>query len=151
MIPGLGFFYAGLLRRKNALSMMYLSMMTLATVSFQWFFWGYSLSFSETGSAFIVDLKYFGLKGVLPQPSVGSARIPALVFCIYQLMFAAITMMLAIGAQSGLHLSTIQLLLGTGRLDFAGGTPVHIPSGAAGLAILVYLGKRTGYGTRNLA
>ncbi|KAJ7586668.1 ammonium transporter [Mycena floridula] len=175
MIPGLGFFYAGLLRRKNALSMMYLSMMTLATVSFQWFFWGYSLSFSETGSAFIGDLKYFGLKGVLAQPSVGSARIPALVFCIYQLMFAAITPMLAIGAvaERG-RLGPLMAFVAIwstlvynpiaawnwnpngwsfqiGGLDFAGGTPVHISSGAAGLAISVYLGKRTGYGTRNLA
>ena len=40
MIPGVGFFYSGLLRRKNALSMIYLSMMTVAVVSFQWFFWG---------------------------------------------------------------------------------------------------------------
>lgn len=35
MIPGVGFFYSGLLRRKNALSMIYLSMMTVAMVSFQ--------------------------------------------------------------------------------------------------------------------
>ncbi|KAF7350126.1 Ammonium transporter [Mycena venus] len=57
MIPGVGFFYSGLLRRKNALSMIYLSMMTVAVVSFQWFFWGFSLAFSETGSAYIGDLK----------------------------------------------------------------------------------------------
>ncbi|KAJ7020073.1 ammonium transporter AmtB-like domain-containing protein [Mycena alexandri] len=61
MIPGVGFFYSGLLRRKNALSMIYLSMMTVAVVSFQWFFWGFSLAFSETGSAFIGDLKPFYL------------------------------------------------------------------------------------------
>ena len=57
----------------------------------QWFFWGFSLAFSETGSAFIGDLKYFALKGVLEQPSIGSSRIPSILFCIYQLMFAAIT------------------------------------------------------------
>ena len=91
MIPGLGFFYSGLLRRKNALSMIFLSVAILAVVSFQWFFWGYSLAFSETGSAYIGDLKYFALKGVLEKPSIGSARIPALLFCIYQCMFAAIT------------------------------------------------------------
>ena len=44
----LRFFYSGLLRRKNALSMIFLSMMSVAVVSFQWFFWGYSLAFSET-------------------------------------------------------------------------------------------------------
>ena len=60
----------------------------------QWFFWGFSLAFSETGSKFIGDLKYFGLKGVLDQPSIGSARIPSILFCVYQLMFAAITYVL---------------------------------------------------------
>lgn len=91
MIPGVGFFYSGLLRRKNALSMIFLGVAVLATVSFQWFFWGYSLAFSETASPFIGDLKYFALKGVLEKPSIGSNRIPALLFCVYQLMFAAIT------------------------------------------------------------
>ena len=59
MIPGVGFFYSGLLRRKNALSMIWLSMMILAVVSFQWFFWGFSLAFSETGSAYIGDLREY--------------------------------------------------------------------------------------------
>jgi len=175
MIPGLGYFYSGLLRRKNALSMMYLSMMTIAVVSFQWFFWGYSLAFSGTANKYIGDLKHFALMGVLGEPSIGSARIPAIVFCIYQLMFAAITPMLAIGAAAergrlGPLLvfvfvwSTIvydpiacwtwnsngwSFILG--GLDFAGGTPVHISSGTAALAISIYLGKRRGYGTERLA
>ena len=59
MIPGLGFFYSGLLRRKNALSMIFLGVVVLAVVSFQWFFWGFSLAFSETGSKFIGDLSMF--------------------------------------------------------------------------------------------
>ena len=91
MIPGVGYFYSGLLRRKNALSMIWLSMMTIAVVSFQWFFWGFSLAFSETGGPFIGDLRHFGLKGVLGTPSQGSVKIPSIVFCVYQLMFAAIT------------------------------------------------------------
>ncbi|PPQ65690.1 hypothetical protein CVT24_012108 [Panaeolus cyanescens] len=175
MIPGVGFFYSGLLRRKNALSMMYLSMMTLAVVSFQWFFWGFSLAFSENASPFIGDLKYFGLKGVLEQPSIGSSRIPSIVYCIYQLMFAAITPMLAVGgfaeranlgpllffvfAWSTLVYDPIACWTWNtngwsfvlGGLDFAGGTPVHISSGTAALAISVYLGKRRGYGTEALA
>ena len=65
MIPGVGFFYSGLLRRKNALSMIYLSMMTLAVVSFQWFFWGFSLSFSETGGPYIGNLSTFLFSSVL--------------------------------------------------------------------------------------
>src|ERR1700733_5128226 len=53
------FFYSGLLRRKNALSMMYLSMMCVGVVSFQWFFWGYSLTFSNTAGKFIGDFSAF--------------------------------------------------------------------------------------------
>ncbi|KAJ7769466.1 ammonium transporter [Mycena metata] len=175
MIPGVGFFYSGLLRRKNALSMIYLSMMTLAVVSFQWFFWGFSLAFSETGSAFIGDLKYFALSGVLEHPSIGSTRIPSIVFCVYQLMFAAITPILAIGAvaeRSRLWPLIVFVFVWStlvydpiacwtwnsngwsfvlGGLDFAGGSPVHISSGSAGLAISIYLGKRTGWGTGRLA
>ncbi|THU82661.1 ammonium transporter [Dendrothele bispora CBS 962.96] len=175
MIPGVGYFYSGLMRRKNALSMIYLSMITIAVVSFQWFFWGFSLTFSETGSAFIGDLKYFGLKGVLEQPSIGSTRIPSLVFCVYQLMFAAITPMLALGGFADrAHLGPIIIFIFlwstlvydpiacwtwnsngwsfvAGSYDFAGGTPVHISSGTAALAISLYLGKRKGYGTDALA
>ncbi|TFK33405.1 ammonium transporter [Crucibulum laeve] len=175
MIPGVGFFYSGLLRRKNALSMIYVSLASIAVVSFQWFFWGYSLAFSETGSAFIGDLKYFGLKGVLVQPSIGSTRIPALLFCIYQCMFACITAALAVGAiaeRGRLGPILVFIFLWTtlvydpiacwtwnsngwsfvlGGLDFAGGTPVHISSGTAALAISVYLGRRRGYGTERLA
>jgi hypothetical protein len=91
MIPGVGFFYSGLARRKSALSLIWLSMMSVGVVSFQWFFWGYSLTFSHTASAFIGDLSNFGFKDVLGQPSVGSSRIPDLMFAVYQGMFAAIT------------------------------------------------------------
>ncbi|KAG6827600.1 hypothetical protein H0H92_011173 [Tricholoma furcatifolium] len=175
MIPGLGFFYSGLLRRKNALSMIWTSMIAIGVVSFQWFFWGYSLAFSDTASRFIGDLRYFGLKGVLAQPSIGSPRIPAIVFCIYQCMFAAITPAIAIGAIAERGrlgpLLVFVFLWSTlvydpiacwtwnsngwsfvlGGLDFAGGTPVHISSGTAALAISIYLGKRRGYGTARLA
>ncbi|KAM6492039.1 ammonium transporter [Amanita muscaria] len=175
MIPGVGFFYSGLLRRKNALSMIFMSMLSAAMVSFQWFFWGYSLAFSDTANAFIGNLKFFCLKGVLAQPSAGSNRIPALVFCIYQCMFAAITPCIALGAiAERARLGPVLVFLFVwstlvydpiacwtwnpngwsfvlGGLDFAGGTPVHISSGTAALAISVYLGKRRGYGTERLA
>ncbi|KAG9311495.1 ammonium transporter AmtB-like domain-containing protein [Chiua virens] len=175
MIPGVGFFYSGLLRRKNALSMIYVSMMTAAMVSFQWFFWGYSLAFSETAGPYIGNLDHFALMNVLAQPSVGSARVPAIVFCVFQLMFAAITPMIAIGAvaeRSRLGPLLVFVFVWStivydpiacwtwnphgwsyvlGGLDFAGGTPVHISSGSAALAISLYLGKRRGYGTERLA
>ncbi|KAF8554495.1 ammonium transporter [Imleria badia] len=175
MIPGVGFFYSGLLRRKNALSMIYLSMMTVAMVSFQWFFWGYSLAFSSTASPFIGNLDNFALMNMLDQPSDGSPRVPTIVFCVFQLMFAAITPMIAIGAvaeRSRLGPLLVFVFVWStlvydpiacwtwnpkgwsyilGGLDFAGGTPVHISSGTAALAISLYLGKRRGYGTVRLA
>ncbi|OWZ76014.1 amt family ammonium transporter [Cryptococcus neoformans Bt85] len=175
MVPGVGLFYSGLLRRKNALSMIFLSMAGVAVGSFQWFFWGYSLAFSDTGSKYIGDLRYFGLKGVLAEPSAGSDRIPALLFCVYQCMFCLITGVLAIGGFAErsrigpvmvflfcwLTLVYCPLACWTwnpngwsfvmGGLDFAGGTPVHISSGTASLAIALYLGKRRGYGTERLA
>ncbi|KAF2973260.1 hypothetical protein GQX73_g283 [Xylaria multiplex] len=169
MIPGVGFFYSGLARRKSALSLIMLSMLSVAVVDFQWFFWGYSLAFSHTGSAYIGDLSNFGLMKTLAQPSVGSTKLPDLLFCLFQGMFAAITPALAIGAAVDrarilpcivfiFVWSTIvydpiaywtwnangwSYLLG--GLDFAGGTPVHISSGAAALAFSIMLGKRTGY------
>jgi Amt family ammonium transporter len=173
MVPGVGFFYSGLARRKSALALIWLSMMSIAVVGFQWFFWGYSLTFSHTGSAYIGDLTNFGLMKVLGQPSVGGTRVPDLLFCLYQGMFAAITPALAIGAAAdrGRMLPAIVFMFiwativydpiaywtwnsngwsyKMGGLDFAGGTPVHISSGAAALAYSLMLGKRTGYSKVN--
>jgi len=84
MIPGVGFFYSGLARRKSALSLIWLACMSICVVSFQWFFWGYSLTFSHTGSSYIGDLENFGFRNVLAAPSVGSPKIPDLLFAIYQ-------------------------------------------------------------------
>jgi ammonium transporter, Amt family len=91
MIPGVGFFYSGLARRKSALSLIWLSIMSTAVVSLQWFFWGYSLTFSHNAGLFIGTLDNIGFRNVLAHPSVGSARIPDLMFAVYQGMFAAIT------------------------------------------------------------
>ena len=98
MIPGLGFFYAGLLRRKNALSMLWMSMCVFAVVSIEWFFWGFSLAFSEGANGFIGDLRHFGLMNVDIQPSVGGTAIPSLLYCIFQMMFACITPVIMCGA-----------------------------------------------------
>ncbi|KAL8286274.1 hypothetical protein RQP46_004762 [Phenoliferia psychrophenolica] len=175
MCPGVGYLYSGLLRRKNALSMLYLSFAVYSVVTFQWFFWGYSLSFSETGSNFIGDMRHFGMMGTLDAPSPGSSKIPVIVYAVYQSMFAAITPILAIGgsAERG-RLGPLLIFtfawstlvydvvarwtwspLGWGYqfgvLDFAGGGPVHMTSGTAALVMGIYLGKRRGYGTEKLA
>jgi Amt family ammonium transporter len=100
MVPGVGFFYSGLARRKSALALIWLSLISTAISGFQWFFWGYSLTFSHTGSDFIGDLSNFGLMKVLGQPSVGSTKVPDLLFCLYQGMFSAIT---SVPFPAGLH------------------------------------------------
>jgi len=133
------------------------------------------LTFSESASPFIGDLKYVGLRNAYDGPSIGSPRIPTIVFCVYQLMFAAITVVIAAGAiaeRGKLGPMLVFMFLWEtlvydpiacwtwnsngwsfkmGGLDFAGGTPVHISSGTAALAISIYLGKRRGYGTERLA
>src|ERR1700761_387550 len=91
MIPGVGFFYSGLARRKSALSLIWLSVMSTAVVSFQWFFWGFSLTFTHNGGPFIGNLENIGFRNVLARPSVGSDKIPDLLFAVYQCMFSAIT------------------------------------------------------------
>ncbi|KAI5481446.1 hypothetical protein MNV49_004202 [Pseudohyphozyma bogoriensis] len=179
MCPGVGYLYSGLLRRKNALSMLYLSMAVYCVITFQWFFWqvaGYSLAFSETATnGYIGNLDHFGMMNVDAAPSIGSTKIPALTYAVYQSMFAAITGILAIGGSAERGRLAPQLLfifLWTtlvydpvacwtwnsngwgfkfGALDFAGGGPVHMTSGTCALVMGIYLGKRRGYGTAKLA
>lgn len=72
--------------------------MAAAVISFKWFFLGYSLTFSHTASKFIGNLENIGFRNVLAARSVGSIKIPDLLFAIYQGMFASITVALAVGA-----------------------------------------------------
>ena len=65
--------------------------MSAAVISFEWFFWGYSLTFSHSAGKFIGNLDNIGFRDVLAAPSVGSPKIPDLLFAVYQGMFAAIT------------------------------------------------------------
>lgn len=168
------FFYSGLARRKSALSLIWLSVMSAAVTCFQWFFWGYSLTFSHTAGPFIGDLSNFAFRNVLARPSVGSDKVPDLLFAVYQGMFSAITVALATGAvaERGRMLPCVIFMFvwatviydpiacwtwnpsgwstTMGGLDFAGGTPVHIASGSAALAYSMMLGKRRGHGTHEL-
>jgi len=175
MIPGLGYLYSGLVRRKNALHMLLCTMLCLAVISFEWFFWGYSLAFSDSGSSFIGDLKHFGFMGVLEAP-IGAAnnKLPAIIFAIYEQQFAALVPAIAIGAacERGRILPVIPFVFcwstivynviaydvwnpngwayNLGVLDYAGGGPVEIASGVTGLVYSLYLGRRKGWGTDRL-
>jgi Amt family ammonium transporter len=85
MIPGIGFLYSGLARRKSALSMIWACMGSFSVVTIQWYVWGYSLAFSSSGtSGFIGDLAHAGLRNTLGEPSPGSPLIPELLYAFYQ-------------------------------------------------------------------
>jgi Amt family ammonium transporter len=84
MIPGLAFLYSGLARRKSALSLIWACMFSASVITFQWYFWGYSLAFGPSTNGYIGNLDKFGLKGVLGAPSPGSPLIPELLYAFYQ-------------------------------------------------------------------
>ncbi|WWC70243.1 uncharacterized protein I206_104193 [Kwoniella pini CBS 10737] len=176
MLPGLGYLYSGLARRKNALSMLFLSLVSLGIVSFQWFFIGYSLVFSESGGSFFGDGRNVGFRNVLERPVPESnGKLPEIVFATYQLMFACLVPAVLLGAaaeRSRILPAMIFIFCWTtlvydmlahwiwssngwankwGILDYAGGVPVEIASGMGGLAYSYFIGKRRGYGTERVA
>ena len=168
MTPALGFFYAGLVRRKNLVSTLVQCLAIFAVVTLVWTLWGYSLAFGPAGiSGFVGNLSHFGLKGVGVEPNPDyAATIPALLFFFFQLKFAAITPALIIGAFAE-RISFKALLIfiifwvtiiyaplaywvwntdgwlrAMGALDFAGGTVVHIAAGFSAIAAALVIGKR---------
>jgi ammonium transporter, Amt family len=169
-IPGLAFFYGGLVRRKNVLSILMQCFIIVCVISLQWVLFGYSLAFGPDFHGIIGDLSWAGLKGVGPLPNPDyAATIPHSVFMIFQAMFAIITPALIIGAYAervkfpAFLLFTIlwatfvydplaHWVWGTGGwlkamggLDFAGGIVVHVSSGISALVLAILLGKRVGY------
>jgi len=169
MVPGLGYFYSGLARRKSALSLIFICFLSYAVVSFQWYFWGYSLAFSSTASNhFIGNLDNFAFMNVLAKPSVGSPFLSDLLFGIFQSQFGAVAVAIWVGAAAErgriLPIIPISFIWMTlvycplaywiwspngwafqwGVLDFAGGGPVEIASGFSALAYSYILGPRRG-------
>lgn len=173
-IPGVALFYGGMVRGKNVLATTMQSFAIACLASVLWMVAGYSLAFSDGGSAnaFIGGLSKAFFAGVTPASLTGT--IPEYVFITFQMTFAIITPALIAGAFaermkfSALLVFTILWLFivyvpvahwvwgggflgGDGVLDFAGGTVVHINSGIAGLVVALMLGKRDGYGQVNMA
>ncbi|MBU4235602.1 MAG: ammonium transporter [Proteobacteria bacterium] len=170
MTPGLALFYGGLVRSKNVLATTMQSFVCLGLISVLWVVYGYSLAFGPDVGHFIGNLDHVFLKGVGLEPGPYSATIPSLLFCAFQLMFAIITPALITGAFAERMKFTAFLaftilwstlvylpvchwvwgqegwLFKMGALDFAGGTVIHINSGAAALVAALVLGKRKGYG-----
>jgi Amt family ammonium transporter len=99
MTPGLAFFYGGMVRKKNVLSIMMQCLVVMSLVSVQWVLLGYTLAFGPDLGSIIGNLDYLGLHGVsiFPSPDYAST-IPHYVFVAFQLMFAIITAALITGA-----------------------------------------------------
>lgn len=170
MTPALALFYGGMVRRKNILSTFLHSFIMLGIVSILWLFVGYSLAFGKTGNGFIGGLEFLMGNGVsmkAPYPYfTPTPTIPNGLFMLFQMMYAVITPALISGAIaermkfSGYVLFTTLWslliyapvacwvwnpggwLFAKGALDFAGGTVVHLASGASALAAAIVLGRR---------
>jgi len=168
MTPALGFFYGGLVGKKNVLSTLTHSFFILCLISVQWVLWGYSLAFSpDTGAGLIGGLGWVALKGVGFDPNPDyAATVPHQAFMAFQMMFAVITPALITGSfaervsfKAYVLFSLLWATLvydpiahwvwGTGgwlhalgALDFAGGTVVHISSGVSALVAAVLIGRR---------
>ena len=167
MTPGLALFYGGMVGSKNVLSSFMHSFIALGIITLQWVIIGYSLSFgSDLGGGFIGGFEYAFLNGVGLEPQEGST-IPHILFMAFQMMFAIITPALISGAiAERMKFSAYFLFIilwatlvydpichwvwgpdgwlgARGALDFAGGTVVHLSSGAAALVCAIFIGRRS--------
>ena len=170
MTPGLALFYGGMVRGKNVLSTLMHSFIALGVISILWVLIGFTLAFGPDKGGLIGGLNFIGLNGIGALPLKEYApTIPALAFVIYQGMFAVITPALISGAFAErikfkayiIFIALWALLVYSpiahwvwgvggwirelGALDFAGGTVVHISSGAAALVTALIIGKRKGF------
>ncbi|MCX6648175.1 MAG: ammonium transporter [Candidatus Bathyarchaeota archaeon] len=167
MVPALGIFYAGLVRRKNVISTFLQCLAVFAAVAVVWSLVGYSLVFGGSVGGFIGDLSRLGFSGVGETPNaVYAPKIPELLFLAFQAVVAGITPALILGAvveraklKTILAFSVIWCLaiyspiahwvfneggwLRTlGAIDFAGGYAVHMAAGLSALAAAIVVGPR---------
>ena len=165
MTPGLALFYGGMVRAKNVLGMLMQNYFALGIVSILWAVVAYSLAFGGTGK-YIGNLDFAFMKNVDTVVPAGlTLKIPPLLFCVYQLMFAIITPALITGAFANrvtfkaymlfltawlllVYFPFVHMVWGGGILqewgvkDFAGGIVVHNIAGIAALASVLFVGKR---------
>ena len=169
MTPALGFFYGGLVRKKNLVSTIVQCFAIFAVISLVWALWGYSLALGPSLHGFIGSLADIGLNNVGLAPNPGySSTIPELLYFAFQLKFAAITPALIIGAfaerirfksliifvvlWTTLIYAPIAhwiwavggILRAIGVVDFAGGLVVHTAAGVSAIAAALIVGRREG-------
>ena len=166
MTPGLAFFYGGLVRHKNVLTIMMQSFISMGVVTIIWVLVGFSLAYSGDHGGLIGDFRFAGLANVGVTPSHTYApTVPFLAFFLFQLMFAIITPALISGAFADrvsfrayliflvlwsllVYIPFVHWVWGGGFLaqwgvkDFAGGIVVHLSAGMAALASVFVVGKR---------
>ena len=168
MTPALGFFYGGLVGRKNLVTLLAQCMAIFSIISLIWTLWGYSITFAPSWHGIIGSLSKVGLNGVGTAPNpMYSATIPELLYFAFQLKFAAITPALIIGAMAGrarlkpllvfvvLWVTFIYAPIASwiwnpggwlhalGLVDFAGGLVVHTSAGVSAVAAALVIGRRT--------
>src|SRR5438094_291716 len=173
MTPALGFFYGGLVRRKNVLATIMHSFFILALISVQWVLWGYTLAFGPDHGGLIGGLDWLALRGVGQDPGPYAPTVPHEAYMVFQMMFAVITPALITGAFAERKrfkaFVVFTLLWATfvydpvahwvwgggwlgqlGALDFAGGTVVHITSGVSALVAALVLRRRDVFGVHGV-
>jgi len=176
-IPGLALFYGGMVRRKNVLATIAQSFGATCLITVLWMIIGYSIAFTDGGThnSWLGGLGYFLLVPMgLNATSALAPTIPESVYMCFQMTFAIITPALIAGALADrMKFSAFLTFMGAwlilvycpianwvwgggwlgqlGALDYAGGTVVHLNAGTAALITCLVLGKRTGYGTDNMA
>ncbi|MFP4668486.1 MAG: ammonium transporter [Desulfosalsimonas sp.] len=164
---GLALFYGGMSRYKNLLNTLAMTFVAYCLASVIWVVCGYTLAFGPDAGGIIGGLDHLFLAGIGPESVSGT--IPTMVFVVFQMTFAAITVALVLGSIvdrmkfSAWILFTVLWLVvvyspvahwvwgggwmhSMGALDFAGGNVVHINAGVAGLVLSMMVGKRLGYG-----
>ncbi len=173
MIPGLAFFYGGLVRRKNVINTIMMTMAVIGIGSVMWILFGYSLSFGADHFGVIGGLEFLGFSGVSFSTTEYAPTIPHLVFAAFQMMFAIITPAIITGAVVGrMRFRAVMafivlwsivvyyplahmvwgeggIILNLGAVDFAGGDVVHISSGVTALVLSIMLGRRHDYDHAN--
>jgi Amt family ammonium transporter len=173
MTPGLAFFYGGMVRSKNVLTMLMQNIFAMGILAILWAAIVFSLAFGDAGNAGVIgNFDFAFMKDVGPEATTSEflsfLTIPFVLFCAYQMTFAIITPALITGATADrLKFSAYAVFISVwlvlvygpiahmvfaggwladmGALDFAGGAVVHMNAGAAALALVLILGPRKGY------